>query len=475
MATNDRFLEAIGEKAGDDVPMDAPDAAFSDDGEVPPVVAEEVGKEQDLSGDGQLVKVLQQAGTGWERPAKGAEVTVHYTGTLEDGTKFDSSRDRGEPFVFKLGEGAVIRGWDEGVKTMKKGERATLRCAPEYAYGAAGSPPTIPPNATLTFDVELLSWTEWKDVSANFKSDKTVMKKELQAGEGYERPGMDSTVTVSWRLRVEGAEAVLEEHQDVTVILGAEAIPVGLETGIESMKKGERALIRVAPSVRRTAERYPVPTAVPADAPLVYEVTLASFEKPPEAWKLEGPEQVEWALKRKTEGNGLFKEGKVEGAKKKYKASLDYVVSEYKMSDADKAQAKALKTAVHLNLAACHLRTADWRGAVEECNKVLEVEKDNGKALLRRGKAYNELNEWDNAMADLRRVAEADPPVPEAADARREMAALAKKRRDQDAKDRRLYSGMFDKLRRDDPKAPESAPTEPPAPEAAAAAEAPSA
>ena len=82
---------------------------------------------------------------------------AHYTGTLTDGTKFDSSRDRGQPFSFVIGKGQVIRAWDEGIASMKVGERAELTCSPDYAYGARGFPPVIPPNSTLIFDVELIS------------------------------------------------------------------------------------------------------------------------------------------------------------------------------------------------------------------------------------------------------------------------------------------------------------------------------
>uniref|UniRef100_M4BH31 peptidylprolyl isomerase n=1 Tax=Hyaloperonospora arabidopsidis (strain Emoy2) TaxID=559515 RepID=M4BH31_HYAAE len=112
----------------------------------------------DLSGDGGVLKEIYQEGSG-ECPPAGDEIRAHYTGTLLDGTKFDSSRDRDAEFKFVLGKGNVIKAWDLAFASMKVGEKAVLTCKPDYAYGESGSPPKIPANATLKFDVELLGFS----------------------------------------------------------------------------------------------------------------------------------------------------------------------------------------------------------------------------------------------------------------------------------------------------------------------------
>ncbi|MEZ2227842.1 FKBP-type peptidyl-prolyl cis-trans isomerase [Microcoleus sp.] len=111
--------------------------------------------EQIVTTDSGLKYVELKEGNG-ATPKNGQTVVVHYTGTLEDGTKFDSSRDRNSPFQFKIGVGQVIKGWDEGVGTMKVGDRRQLIIPPDLGYGARGAGGVIPPNATLIFDVELL-------------------------------------------------------------------------------------------------------------------------------------------------------------------------------------------------------------------------------------------------------------------------------------------------------------------------------
>ena len=107
-------------------------------------------------------KTIKRSGkVGGETPKPGQLCYVHYSGMLSDGTVFDSSRTAGRgPLQFNVGQGQVIPGWDLTVATMLKGEKCVVKIAPEYAYGNSGAPPVIPPNATLTFEIELLEFCD---------------------------------------------------------------------------------------------------------------------------------------------------------------------------------------------------------------------------------------------------------------------------------------------------------------------------
>jgi hypothetical protein len=142
--------------AGEARPVVVQPASAAPKAPSPPSLAAPALSAQPGPPDERLGTVTMTEGKGPVAKA-GDHVSVHYVGTLTDGTKFDSSRDRNKPFDFTLGQGQVIKGWDEGVAGMKVGEKRKLTIPPAMAYGAMGRPPVIPPNSTLVFEVELMA------------------------------------------------------------------------------------------------------------------------------------------------------------------------------------------------------------------------------------------------------------------------------------------------------------------------------
>ncbi|KAH3766815.1 peptidyl-prolyl cis-trans isomerase FKBP4 [Pelomyxa schiedti] len=400
-----------------------------------------VDEEIKVTNDGGVLKKIVKKGTGYKKPAKGADVDVHYVGKLLDNTIFDSSRDRDKPFNFKLGCGNVIKGWDEGVATMLKDEIAIFTIKPEYAYGSSGQG-KIPPNSTLVFEVELLNWCEEKDVSE--KKDKSILMKVLKEGEGWETPSDETVCTINYSAKIKETGRIFETKENFTFTIGEETVLPGLEKAVESMKRGEVAIVTIMPQHAFGILGNSALSVAGTDV-LEYEVTLVSFDKPKAPYQLAGPEQLEMAEKKRLEGNALYTQGKLARALKKYKKALECVDSDYKLSEEEKGKAKKLKVPCYLNIAACKLATKEWNEVLENCKKALDIESRNVRGLLRRGKAFSALDDWDSAERDFNEVLLIEPKN---ADALKELKLLKDKIARQNQRDRKAFAGLFSKMSR---------------------------
>ena len=240
-----------------------------------------------------------------------------YAGKLEDGTPFDACVNREDPFSFRLGAGKVIKGWDLGVATMKKGEKALFILRSEYAYGAQGSPPKIPANATLHFEIELL------DIS----------------------------------------------------------------------------------------------------------------QEPPTKWDYTSEQRVEKALQFKEEGNDFFKKGEFLKAQKKYEESLDYLETE------KGEKIKETKISLFLNLSAVFIKKKENIKAIESASKALEADQRCVKALYRRGLAYSNSSNYEDAKTDFEDALQLDPTN---VDIQNELNNLIVKKKAAAAKDKKTYGKLFE-------------------------------
>uniref|UniRef100_A0A4W3IMX5 peptidylprolyl isomerase n=1 Tax=Callorhinchus milii TaxID=7868 RepID=A0A4W3IMX5_CALMI len=383
--------------------------------------------------------LIKSDGTGDETPMTGDKVFVHYTGLLLDGTKFDSSRDRNEQFMFELGKGQVIKAWDTAVATMKIGEVCQIICKPEYAYGSAGSPPKIPPDSTLVFEIELFSFKA-EDLTED--EDGGIMRRIRKKGEGYSKPNEGALVEIHLEGQYQGT---VFDSRDVSFVLGdAEEndIPVGIEQALQSMEKGEDAMISLKPKYG-FGEAGKSKFSIPANASLVYEVVLKNFEKAKESWEMNIAEKLEQSAILKDKGTQNFKLGKYKQASINYKKIVSWLEHEAGLSEDEEKSAQALRLAAHLNLAMCYIKLEENLQAVENCQKALELDTNNEKALFRMGEARLAINEYQLAKSDFQKLLEL---YPNNKAAKVQIGICQKKMKEQLDREKKIYANMFDKF-----------------------------
>ncbi|XP_058069735.1 peptidyl-prolyl cis-trans isomerase FKBP65-like isoform X3 [Magnolia sinica] len=448
-----------------------------------------IGEEREILSCPGLKKKLLKTGLGWETPELGDEVTVHSVGTLPDGSKCDSSRDR-EPFTFKLGQGEIVTGLDHGIVTMKRGECALFTIPPELGYGSTGVN-GVPPDSVLQFEVELISWIRVVDVC----KDGGIIKKILSKGERDEQPGDLDEVTVKYEVKLadgsvvaktpeEGLEfyikdghfclalprvvktmrrgekvilivqsqyalgehgrdandgfpsipsnatldidlelvsfkPVIDVNGDLSVlkkilkegegirspnegavihvrytamledgtifekkgfngdgpfefVVDEEQVTSGLDRAAATMKKGEVSILTVKPEYGFGNIKVERDLAiVPANSTLIYQVEMVDFIQEKEPFEMgSNHERIDAAGKKKEEGNRLFKSGKYKQAAKRYDKATDYVSEDRYYEDSEQKLVKSLRVSCWLNNAASSLKLNDFQGAIKLCSKI---------------------------------------------------------------------------------------------------------
>ncbi|KAJ8411227.1 hypothetical protein AAFF_G00172330 [Aldrovandia affinis] len=395
--------------------------------------------------DGGVLKLVKREGTGTELPMTGDKVFVHYVGTLLDGTTFDSSRERSDKFSFEIGKGQVIKAWDLGIATMKVGELSQLTCKPEYAYGSAGSPPKIPPNATLLFEVEMFEF-HGEDVTED--EDGGIVRRIITKGQGYSKANEGATVEVTLEGKYEGT--VFDQRELKFEIGEGEnlGLPVGVEKAIMSMEQGEESFFTLTP-------KYGYGNAgnakfnIPPGATLQYKLKLSAFEKAKESWEMNATEKLEQSAIVKEKGTQYFKDGKYKQAAVQYKRIVSWLEHESGLQNEEELKAKALRLAAHLNLAMCYLKMHEQSQALESCDKALELDDCNEKALFRRGEALFAMKEFERARMDFQKVVQLYPANKAA---KAQVVLCQRQIKEQHEKDKRLYANMFQKFAERDAK-----------------------
>ncbi|KAK2862043.1 hypothetical protein Q5P01_001576 [Channa striata] len=367
------------------------------------------------SKDQGVIKVVKRPGLDGDRPMIGDRVTIHYTGKLLSGKKFDCSRDRKEPFSFHVGKGQVLKAWDIAVLSMQRGEVCTFLCKPEYAYGPSGNPDKIPPSSSVVFEMELLKFE-----GEMLTDDCGVIRRIKVKGDGYSNPNDGASVDV----HLEGScDGRLFDCRDVSFIVGEaedKGIPLGVDRAMDKMQKGECCVLYLKSKYGFGSEGKPEYKIGP-DKDIVYDVILKDFKRVGRYYQAVVQYQriISW-LEMEC-GSGIETQKKIQ----------DFVLT------------------AHLNLALCFLRTKEFSQVVDNCNKVIEIDKHNEKALYRRGEARLLCNEFNLAMADFQQVLQVNPSN-RAAHA--QISICQSKIKEHHEQDKKTYANMFQKFAEQDAK-----------------------
>ncbi|CAF4063875.1 unnamed protein product [Rotaria sordida] len=322
--------------------------------------------------DGCLLKEIVRQGVDNEKPMFDDTVYIHYIGTLLDGTVFENTRERNEKVSFNFDRGEVIKAWDIGVATMKRGEISRFTSKPKYAYG--------------------------KDIS--HERDQSIIRRIIKRGEVFEQPKEDATVQIHLKGTHQGQ---IFDERTVSFIAGGgclQNIPLGVEYAVFRMSKGDHWKLYLKSKGTQGVEKF----HIPPDSPVEYEVTIIDLEQPKDDRFFSDEQKLQQSEILKKRGDEFVEGGHYELAVKKYKTIYYYLLSASFTNDSDKEQSRQLKFDAQSNLALCYLKLADYDKCERACDNALIFDPQNETCLFRRGQCHLAWGYFRAAIRDFEAV-----------------------------------------------------------------------
>ncbi|KAF1621268.1 Peptidyl-prolyl cis-trans isomerase FKBP5, partial [Eudyptes chrysolophus] len=390
------------------------DEATKSEGEVQAATLAERGEDITPARDRGVLKIIKRPGSKDESPMIGDKVYVHYKGKLANGKKFDSSRDRNEPFVFSLGKGEPV--WGGLVCTASRPRGARLACRASCARGEAGDGMQEMP----------MGWDRCCCAASPAGSPPHPI---TLAGAG-------ARATASPRCWGMSLPTLLFPFW--ALLFGRVFPPVGLRW-TNRLAQGE--VLNLAGKATWSCRCGGLPCSA-GIAPSVYLQAK-------ESWEMDTKEKLEQAAVVKEKGTMYFKEGKYLQAVIQYGKIVSWLEMEYGLSEKESKASDSFLLAAFLNLAMCYLKLREYAKAVECCDKALGLDQDNEKGLYRRGEARLLMNEFELAKCDFQKVLEVNPQNKAA---KSQISVCQKKTKEHNERDRRIYANMFAKFAERDAK-----------------------
>ncbi|KAK8944971.1 Peptidyl-prolyl cis-trans isomerase PASTICCINO1 [Platanthera zijinensis] len=391
-----------------------------------------------------VVKKTIFEGQGWECPREPYEVEAWITAKQTDG-KMILPRLK-EPYYFTFGKSEIPNGLEMGIGTMSKKEKAVIFVNDSYL--TKSSLLQIPEGLEeVQFEVELVHFTQVRDMLG----DGRLIKRRIRDGKGefpMDCPLQDSLLRVFYKGMILNEEKTVfyntrvdNNGEPLEFCSGEGLVPEGFEMSVRLMLPGEISLVTCPPDY--AYDRFKRPANVPEGAYVQWEIELVGFEMPKDWTGLNFQNIMDEVVKIKSTGNRLFKEGKYELAKAKY----DKVLREYNhVNPQDDEEGKTFlnsRNTLHLNVAACFQKMGEYRKSIETCNKVLDANPVNVKALYRRGMAYMLSGDFEEARKDFNAMISMDKSSEP--DANAALQKLKQKELEVEKKDRKQFKGLFDK------------------------------